>query len=83
MLHIDLFTGFAGFALAARWMDWKTVLTCEIEDYPNQIIKRHFPDAYHHKDIHDLTYDTINTELSKRFGTHWREDNLILTGGFP
>jgi hypothetical protein len=23
--HIDIFSGFGGFALAARWMEWETV----------------------------------------------------------
>ncbi len=43
----------------------------------------HWPDAYHHDDIHTLTYEKLNYELSKRFGDNWRTDDIILTGGFP
>lgn len=83
MIHIGLFEGIGGFSLAAQWMGWKTYVTCEIDNFCNKVLDYHFPEAYHHGDIHTLTYDTINIELSKRFGTHWRNDDIILTGGFP
>lgn len=83
MIHMGLFEGIGGFSLAARWAGWKTYLTCEIDPFCQTILKRHFPEAYHHGDIKDLSYDTINNELSKRFGTRWRNDEIIITGGFP
>lgn len=83
MLHISTFSGLGGFDLASEWMGWKNIVSCEINEFGNKILEYYWPDAYHHRDIHTLTYDTINTELSKRFGSHWRNDDIILTGGFP
>jgi site-specific DNA-cytosine methylase len=83
MKHIGLFEGIGGFGLSARWMGWETLVTCEINPFSQTVLKHHWPQAYHHSDIHTLNYDTINTELSKRHGTHWRNDEIIVTGGFP
>ena len=83
MIHIGLFEGIGGFSLAARWAGWKTYATCEIAEFPQKVLKHHFPDAYHHGDIKTLTYETINAKLSARFGSEWRNDEIILTGGFP
>lgn len=83
MLHISLFSGIGGFDLAAEWMGWKNIASCEINEFCNKVLNHYWPDAYHHKDIHTLTYEILNNELSKRFGTRWRTDDIILTGGFP
>jgi len=83
MIHIGLFEGIGGFSLASEWMGWKTLATCEINEFGQRALKHYWPDAYHHGDIHTLTYETINTELSKRFGSSWRNDDIIVTGGFP
>lgn len=83
MLHISLFSGIGGFDLASEWMGWKNIASCEINDFGNKVLEYYWPEAYHHRDIHTFTYETINTELSKRFGSHWRNDDIILTGGFP
>jgi DNA (cytosine-5)-methyltransferase 1 len=83
MKHIGLFEGIGGFSLAASWLGWETLVTCEINDFGQRVLKYHFPLAYHHGDIHTLNYDTINTELTKRFGEGWRNDEIIVTGGFP
>ena len=83
MIHIDLFAGIGGFSLSARWMDWCTLVTCETDKFCRKVLQYHFPDAYHHTDIHTLNYETINSELTKRHGSHWRNDDIIVTGGFP
>ena len=83
MNHIGLFEGFGGFSLAARWAGWQTVATCEIAKHPRRVISHHFPKAYHHEDIHDFNYGTVNDSISERFGEHWRDEKLIITGGFP
>jgi DNA (cytosine-5)-methyltransferase 1 len=64
-------------------MGWKNYLSCEIADFPNKILEHYWPDAYHHRDVKTLNYETINNELSERFGKQWRDDDIILTGGFP
>ena len=83
MLHISLFSGVGGFDLAAEWMGWKNIASCEINDFGNKVLEYYWPEAYHHRDIHTFTYETINSELSKRFGTRWSNEDIILTGGFP
>ena len=83
MLHISLFSGVGGFDLAAEWMGWKNIASCEINEFGNKVLEYYWPEAYHHRDIHTFTYETINSELSKRFGTRWRNEDIILTGGFP
>ena len=40
--HIDLFSGIGGFALAAAWAGFRTVAFCEIEPYPQAILKARF-----------------------------------------
>lgn len=83
MKHISLFSGVGGFELAAEWMGWQNIASCEINEFGNKVLEYYWPEAYHHNDIHTLTYDTINTELSKRLGSSWRNEDIILTGGFP
>jgi len=83
MIHIGLFEGTGGFSLAAEWAGWETLATCEINPFGQRVLKHYWPNAYHHGDIHTLTYETINAELTNRFGTHWRDEDVIITGGFP
>ena len=83
MIHIGLFEGIGGFSLAASNMGWKTLVTCEINPFGQRVLKYYWPNAYHHGDIKTLNYDTINVELTNRFGAGWRNDDIIITGGFP
>lgn len=83
MIHIGLFEGIGGFSIAAKEIGWKTYATSEIGDFQRKVLQYHFPDAYHHTDIHSLTYDKLNDELSNRFSKQWRSDDIVLTGGFP
>ena len=83
MIHIGLFEGIGGFSFAASHMGWKTLVTCEINPFGQRVLKYYWPNAYHHADIKTLNYDTINSELSNRFGEGWRNDDIIITGGFP
>ena len=69
--------------MASEWAGWKNYLSCEINEFGNKVLNHYWPEAYHHTDIKTLTYDTISNELSKRFGTDWRNDDIIISGGFP
>jgi DNA (cytosine-5)-methyltransferase 1 len=82
MIHFSLFSGIGGFELASEWMGWNNYLSCELADFPNKVLKHYWPKAYHHRDIKTLNYDTIQDELTRRFG-EWRTEPIILTGGFP
>jgi DNA (cytosine-5)-methyltransferase 1 len=83
MLHISLFSGIGGFDLAAEWAGWTNIVSCEINPFGNKVLNHYWPNAYHHTDIHTLTIEKINEELTKRFGQQWRTDDIVLSGGFP
>ena len=83
MKHISLFSGGGGFDLAAEWAGWDNIVSCEIEEFQNKILEYYWPNAYHHRDIKTLTVEKIDYETKKRFGNDWRENGVIITGGFP
>lgn len=83
MLHISLFSGIGGFDLAAEWAGWTNIVSCEINPFGNKVLNHYWPNAYHHTDIHTLTIEKINEELTKRHGADWRTNDIVLTGGFP
>lgn len=71
--HLDLFSGIGGFALAVRWLEGQTIGFCEIEDYPQRVLRKNFPGVPIHDDIRTLTGDIVSG---------WGGCDLI-TGGFP
>jgi DNA (cytosine-5)-methyltransferase 1 len=83
MIHFSLFSGIGGFELASEWAGWNNYLSCDINEFGNKILSYYWPEAYHHKDIHTLNNQVIDYELTKRYGSQWRSDDIILTGGFP
>lgn len=83
MIHISLFSGIGGFDMAAEWTGWINAVSCEINPFGQRALKYYWPEAYHHEDIHTLDYETINDRLSERFGTEWREQGVVISGGFP
>ncbi len=68
--HLDLFSGIGGFALAARWVGWETVAFCEIDDYCQAVLAKHWPSVPIHNDVRELSGDAIG-----------HVD--IITGGYP
>ena len=40
--HVDLFSGIGGFALAAGWAGFRTVVFCEIEPFCQEVLKARF-----------------------------------------
>jgi DNA (cytosine-5)-methyltransferase 1 len=71
MKHIGLFEGIGGFSLAARWMGWETVAWCEWNEFGQQVLRHHFPEAEGFGDITKTDF----TKYANRID--------ILTGGFP
>lgn len=51
----SLFDGIGGFPLAAARLGIKTLWASEIEAFPIQVTKRHFPDMLHVGDITKLS----------------------------
>jgi len=78
MRIVSLFSGIGGFELAGRWMGWEPIVSCEINPFGQRVLRHHFPEAYHHDDIHTLTKSLLN---EKRIDTD--TNDIILTGGFP
>jgi site-specific DNA-cytosine methylase len=83
MNQIDLCAGINGFGLAGRWMGWESVATCEIDPFCQRVLKKNFPDAYHHSNLFDLTAHILEKEITNRFGPEWRKPGVILTAGLP
>jgi DNA (cytosine-5)-methyltransferase 1 len=42
LTHVDLFSGIGGFAIAAQWAGFKTVVFCEIDEYCQEVLKARF-----------------------------------------
>jgi DNA-cytosine methyltransferase len=55
---LDLFSGIGGFSLGLeRTGGFQTVAFCEIEKYPQQILRKHWPDVPIYTDIKELSYE--------------------------
>jgi DNA (cytosine-5)-methyltransferase 1 len=53
--HLDLFSGIGGFALAANWAGYTTVGFCEIDEYCQRVLRKHWPDVPVWGDVRELT----------------------------
>jgi DNA (cytosine-5)-methyltransferase 1 len=81
--HIDLFSGIGGFSLAFEaTQKIETVAFCEIEEYPQKVLKKNFPNVPIYNDITEL----VNNESTRPIWGEgrWQEIECdILTGGYP
>ncbi len=98
MLHIDLFSGIGGFALATE-MVWDNVdhVFCDNDKFCQTILKKHWPDSTIYGEIDELIADTKSKrQLPKDKQKNDTEENrerrrykfmgenaFLLTGGFP
>ena len=71
MTHGSLFSGIGGFDLAAEWTGFENLFHCESNEFCQQVLKYHFPQAHSYDDITQTDF------------TSWRGKITILTGGFP
>lgn len=71
MTHASLCTGIGACELAATWMGWKNLFSCEIDEFCNKVLKHHYPKATHYGNI-----------FEQDFGK-WRGRVDVLTAGFP
>ena len=74
MQVLDLFSGIGGFSLGLEKAGMETVAFCEIEDYPQKVLKKHWPSIPIYKDV---------TKLSKKV---LDDDGItvdVICGGFP
>ena len=72
MIHLDLFSGIGGFALAAErvWPDIKHIF-CDNDPFCQQVLKKHWPKSKIFGDIRTLHYDR-----EKGMFEVWREDTM-------
>lgn len=99
MKHIDLFSGIGGFAYAIDQV-WDNVehIFCEVDEYCQQVLKKHWKGSEIYGDIRSITADTIGSghihgkpkEQSAKPGQQAQRKPepgvrppFILTGGFP
>ncbi len=71
MTHGSLFSGIGGFDLAAEWMGWTNMFHCEIEPFPQKILKHYWPDAELFTDIKTADFSAYANRID------------VLSGGFP
>ncbi len=71
MRHTSVFNGIGGFQLAAEWMGWENIMSCEIDEFCNKITKYYWPNCKQYEDIRKTDF------------TFWRGKTDVLTGGFP
>ena len=62
MMHLDLFSGIGGFALAARNVGWDTVAFCEIEEYPRKVLRKNFPGIPIYEDVRNVTAERLRAD---------------------
>ena len=83
---LDLFTGIGGISLAAEWTGQiESVCFCELADYPQKVLKKHWPNVPIIPDIHDVTKEKL-TEMGviKNEESGCEPVNIdIVCGGFP
>ena len=72
---LDLFSGIGGFSLGLeRTGGFETVAFCEIEEFPRQVLAKHWPDVPIYEDVRNVTEGRLE------------KDGIavdVVTGGFP
>ena len=69
--HGSLFSGIGGFDIAASWMGWRNVFSCEKDPFCRTVLKHYWPNTTHYEDIYDFR------------AAHYRGHIDIISGGFP
>lgn len=61
MKVLDLFSGIGGFSLGLERAGMETVAFCEIEEYPRQVLKKHWPNVPIFEDVRKLKGEDVGT----------------------
>ena len=88
--HIDLYSGIGGFSLAAEWAGVETICFCEIDDFCQKVLHKHWPqvplvnDVHNVKEIKEIVEQCVKKnqreEVQKEASC---QSKLLLTAGFP
>jgi DNA (cytosine-5)-methyltransferase 1 len=74
--HLDLFSGIGGFSLGLEATGgFETMAFCDIEEYPRQVLQKHWPHVKQYKDIKELNYERLKADGIDSID--------IITGGYP
>ena len=78
MKHIDLFSGIGGFSLASEWNGIETIMFCEMDEFCQKVLKKHWPSVPIVEDVNDI-------EGIKEFWNKYKgyKSRILLTAGFP
>lgn len=73
--HLDIFSGIGGFPLAASWTwpDHEVVCFCEMDEFCQKVLRKHWPGVPIVKDVRDV----------KSIKSYARETVNLITGGPP
>ena len=77
IIHIDLFSGQGGFSKGLEMAGFKFHKTyySDIEEYPNKVFAKNYPNAIPLGDITKIDIDKLKEDLKKT--------TVIITAGFP
>lgn len=77
MKALSLFSGGGGIDIACEWAGIETIAFCEWEEYPQAILRQHYPGKPVYGDIRDLSKERLESD-----GIDTRTIGII-HGGFP
>lgn len=72
---LDLFSGIGGFSLGLHRAGMETVAFCEIEPYPQAVLRKNFPGVPIYDDVRTITAERLRTDGITRVD--------LVCGGFP
>jgi len=69
--HGSLFSGIGGFDIAANWVGWQNVFSCEKHPFCRQLLQYYWPNTAHYDDIFQFSAAQYSGRID------------IISGGFP
>ncbi|MEV3675895.1 DNA cytosine methyltransferase, partial [Paenibacillus larvae] len=79
MRKLSLFSGIGGIDLAAKWAGIETVAFCEKESFPQQVLRKHWPDIPIYDDVCALTREVLEQD-----GIITRNRTIdLISAGYP
>lgn len=59
MTHASLCTGIGACELAATWMRWENLFSCEVDEFCNRVLKHHYPKAKHKNNMIQVIHGKV------------------------